>query len=554
MEKTCSKILEQAIPKVNRALRADARRKPVDLNVAKDAASDFFESMKRVWNDLRITYTSSAGGMRYSKEDGFIAIEVSGRRPIDSLELVYSQPPTSTPDVEIRYYRDGRIVRRNLSGASRLTGNVLTIDAGLLSTAYPHLKSRQNGMRNHRRRLRPAYYELFLKSGAAPANPLSEIRFIRGNDVSAPATPVDHLPRKDLRGLFLAVPELPHRSAVNWNGELSFRGNHEIYEDVLIAAGTRLQMAPGANLRFWGRVIAEGTAENPIEIGPMDPDQSPWGVVALQGHGTDGSRFQHCNFKLGSGWKQPMWEYSAMFSVHNSDDVIIRNSKFEDSRVVDDMVHTVYSHVEFHDSIFDRSLMDALDMDISTGRVVGCLFRGSGNDSLDLMTSNIVVDRTRIIDSGDKGISVGENTVVFCRDVAFIRCLRGIEGKDSSQAYVYNSLFDSNKLAINAYKKNWRYGDGGHVILSKCRMVNTRESLKADRYSSISVHDSYTDTPLKASKRITVDSLTDSKDPKHASQRRPQIIPRQLKPIYHLVHPHFEKINFNIRGPSAGKR
>ena len=144
--------------------------------------------------------------------------------------------------------------------------------------------------------------------------------------------------------------------------------------------------------------------------------------------------------------------------------------------------------------------------------------------------------------------------MVFCRDVSFIRCLRGIEGKDSSQAYVYNSLFDSNKLAINAYKKNWRYGDGGHVTLNKCRMVNTSGSLKADRYSSISVHDSYADVPLKASKRITVDSLTDSKDPKHARQHRSEVIPRQLKPIYHLVHPHFEKINFNIRGPSAGKR
>ncbi|MEE2886689.1 MAG: CotH kinase family protein [Planctomycetota bacterium] len=551
-DQACAAILENTLPKLRRALQSDALRKPTDLSVANAAANRFVASMNRVWGDLRQAYTGSEGGVRYAQHDGVFTLEVSGRRTVDSLELVFSRPLARLPAVEIRYHLDGRTVRRNLSGASRLTGNTLTINAGLLCTAYPFLKSRQNGLRNHRRRMRPAYYELVLDGGIPPTSSLFEMKFDRGKDTDQPATRVDQLPKEDLRGLFLAAPDLPHTTTVQWSGEMIIKGNTEVREDVLIAAGTRIRMAAGANIRFWGRVLAEGTAEAPIEFGPLIQGQAPWGVVTLQGRDTDSSRFTHCNFALGSGWKHPMWEYSAMFSVHDANDILVRNCRFQDSRVVDDMVHTVYSHVEFHGCQFDRALMDALDMDICTGKVNNCLFRNSGNDSLDLMTSKIVVDGTRILDSGDKGISVGENTLLFCRNVEFIRCVRGIEGKDSSQAYVYNSLFDANELAVNAYKKNWRYNNGGHVFLNKCRMVNSRGNIRADRSSSISLRDCYTDVPAKTRKRVSVDALTDSVDPARAREHAIEYMPKKLEAISHLVRPHFERINFSARGPSNG--
>lgn len=553
-DRTCIALIEVVLAKLYRALRTDPYRKPVDLDAARAASQDFFAGMQRVFGDLRHAYTGDEGGVRFANHDGTIAIEVSGRRPIDTLEVVFDRPLSRMPGVEIRYYIDGQVIRRDLSGASRITGNLLTVDAGLLCTALPYLKSRQNRLRNHRRRLLPSYYELVLRGEPGADNGVEEMRFVRGRDATKSATRVEQIPRADLRGLYLAASEQPLRTTVEWSGEMIIEGDREVHEDVLIAAGTRLRMAPGANIRFWGRVLAKGTAKAPIEIGPLNPDQSPWGVVTLQGHDTDGSRFSHCHFSLGSGWKQPMWEYSAMFSVHDANDILVRNCKFQDSRIVDDMVHTVYSHVEFYDCQFDRSLMDALDMDISTGKVIDCVFRRAGNDALDLMTSQIVVDGTRILDSGDKGISVGENTIVFCRNVEFVRCLRGVEGKDSSLAHIYNSLFDANDMAVNAYKKNWRYGDGGHVILHKCRMVNTKRSAKADRYSSVAIEDCYTDAPIKTTRRVTVDGLTDSVGRVRARERTRQAMPRQLKQIYHLVQPHFDRVDFSRRGPSAGAR
>ena len=112
-------------------------------------------------------------------------------------------------------------------------------------------------------------------------------------------------------------------------------------------------------------------------------------------------------------------------------------------------------------------------MDISRGKVIDCEFIESGNDSLDLMTAKVVVNRTKILDAGDKGISVGEGSTLLVTESQFVRCFIGIEAKDTSRAFVYNSLFDDNKLIVNAYKKNWRYGLRAEMaMLRACRLTS----------------------------------------------------------------------------------
>ncbi len=65
------------------------------------------------------------------------------------------------------------------------------------------------------------------------------------------------------------------------------------------------------------RLIAEGTDDLPIRFISEDPAADPWGTVALKGKGASGSRLSHCEFVGGSGIKNDLYEYSAMFSVHD---------------------------------------------------------------------------------------------------------------------------------------------------------------------------------------------------------------------------------------------
>jgi hypothetical protein len=241
-----------------------------------------------------------------------------------------------------------------------------------------------------------------------------------------------------------------------------------------------------------------------------------------------------------------------MFSVHDSKEVVVRDCHFRDSQIVDDMVHTVYSDIEFYGCTFERAPMDALDMDICTGKVIDCVFRYSGNDSIDLMTTRVVVQGTKIFDSGDKGISIGEDTTLFASEMEFIRCAIGIEGKDSSRAYIYTSRFQSCGVDINAYKKNWRYGDGGHVLVHNCQFLGVTKGVLADKFSSVSISNSFLDRRIASTRRIQIDASNDfagDRWKERARAGRTLKLPDGLRSIDERARPYFKSLDFTRRGP-----
>ena len=152
-----------------------------------------------------------------------------------------------------------------------------------------------------------------------------------------------------------------------------------------------------------------------------------------------------------------------MLSIHDVSDVVLRDVRFRKNKVVDDMVHAVYSSIAFVDCTFRRALSDAVDLDICRATLQGCLFEDSGNDAIDLMTTEAVVWDTTLLNNGDKGISTGEGSTLFAVNNRFVGNAIGVQVKDSSDAVLVNTTFEDNALAVDAYKKNWRYGAGGTV-------------------------------------------------------------------------------------------
>ncbi len=275
-----------------------------------------------------------------------------------------------------------------------------------------------------------------------------------------------------------------------WSGTLEISGQRTVTTPVLIEAGTVLDMTPGASLVFEAQVTVQGTASQPVIVKPAKKGQEPWGVFAVRGAGADWSSFDHVRFEGGSGWKRPMVEYSAMVSVHDADQVAFRRCNFKDSKIVDDMVHAVYSEgLSFVDCFFLSSAFDALDVDISSVTVDRCKFSKSGNDSIDLMTSRAIVTNTLVQDSIDKAISVGEGTHVLLTNNLFKRCEIGVQAKDGSSALMVNCDFLENKMAVDAYKKNWRYNDGGEIHMHKCWFKGNDQTLSVDKNSVAFVSD-----------------------------------------------------------------
>ena len=285
------------------------------------------------------------------------------------------------------------------------------------------------------------------------------------------------------------------------------RATRPLEQDLIIQPGTTVRLAPGATLVLKGRLLAEGTLERPIRFLSQQADQAPWGAIVLMGPGANGSRLAHCEMAGGSGKKGALFEYSAMFSVHDVKGVSVKDCLFRDSRVVDDMVHTVYADIRFERTRFENAFADALDLDISEAVIIDSRFNHSGNDAVDLMTARAHISGSTFVGNGDKGISVGENSHLFAVDNCLIGNLIGVESKDHSIALLFNQTLKDNKIGLHAYRKNWRYGMGGAIFLAKSMVsLAATTQISAKKESSIHLFDSYLDRPLSG-KRITATAV-----------------------------------------------
>jgi len=182
----------------------------------------------------------------------------------------------------------------------------------------------------------------------------------------------------------------------------------------------------------------------------------------------------------------------------------VQDCLFRDNRVVDDMVHTVYADIRFERTRFKNAFADALDLDISEAVIIDSQFDNSGNDAVDLMTSEAVITGTIFKYNDDKGISVGENSQLCAVNNRLIGNMIGVESKDRSTAVLFNHSFVDNKTALHAYKKNWRYGEGGRIFIAKSAIVGGEVVAQAQKRSSIAMFDSYVETKVTGKRVSTI--------------------------------------------------
>jgi hypothetical protein len=305
------------------------------------------------------------------------------------------------------------------------------------------------------------------------------------------------------------VRELPPATMKRWQGTIAITGTKVIDDPVRMAAGTIIEMSTGANLVFRQRVIVEGTRTNPVVVKPKT-DAGPWGVFALQGDATSGSRLKHMRIAGGSGASVDNITYTGMLSIHDTEDIRLDGIIGEANARVDDMIHVVYGrNIVFRDFEFRGALSDAVDIDISTVRFEGGRIVDAGNDAIDLMTSRALISSVDLENSGDKGISVGENSRASVWNVRLHKNAIGIEAKDSSEVNVMHTDFIANAKQINAYAKNWRYGAGGRIAVWKSYFSGAENKLTAKKKSAVSVSDSTINPFPKKRKRISLSANVD---------------------------------------------
>ena len=77
------------------------------------------------------------------------------------------------------------------------------------------------------------------------------------------------------------------------------------------------------------------------------------------------------------------------------------------------------------------------------------------------------------------------------KDLIFDKTNIAIQSKDGTRVFVVDSTFLNNKIQLDAYQKNWRYGDGGKIEVINSSFEGKNNKINAKNKSKIIVSDSY---------------------------------------------------------------
>ncbi|MCH2357695.1 MAG: right-handed parallel beta-helix repeat-containing protein, partial [Pseudomonadales bacterium] len=521
--------------------------------------------INQVFADIQEEWASDANtGARYRYHDSLLQLGTGSRQTIQRLRIHLLRPPDTQLRASVEYLANGEMKQIDLSGAVQVENSTVLLNTEFLSRQSVY----EDVLLNPVTRLHtsPGFYRIRFE-GLDPELEIVSVEVDRGDGwLPVEKWISDPLRRKEKWGrshwetfgkaegrtlsgdfvayvnnysdllaayqesytsaldfdegkeleptdfgqLYAPVAAYPLPDPVIWSGTVTFAGHQILKDDLIIQPGTTVRFAPDATLVLKGRLLAEGTPERPIRFLSQQADQAPWGAIVLMGQGANGSRLTHCEMAGGSGRKGDLFEYSAMFSVHDVKDVSVQDCLFRDNRVVDDMVHTVYADIRFERTRFENAFADALDLDISEVVIIDSRFDNSGNDAVDLMTTRAHVVGSIFVGNGDKGISVGENSQLCAVNNRLIGNAIGVESKDRSTAVLFNHTFVNNKTALHAYKKNWRYGTGGRIFIAKSAIFGSEKVAAAKKESAIHLFDSYVDRPLSGKRvsTVSVDGLS----------------------------------------------
>lgn len=265
--------------------------------------------------------------------------------------------------------------------------------------------------------------------------------------------------------------------AVHWQGRITLEGLTEIKAPLVLDPGTTLQLGPNASLIVRGRFTARGTIAQPVRIERLDP-AAAWGTLAILGREADGSILEYCDISGGSGLLTPYTLFSGMVSIHNVADMQIRHCRMQDNAVFDDLLHAAYCSIKISDTIIQHAFSDGIDLDICQAQLDRITVNQTGNDALDLMTSEVTVAQSRLLHAGDKGISAGEACKVVVVDSVLSDNNVGLQAKDGTAALLYNVTLAGNKVHLSGYHKNAAYP--GPARLTFAKSTATPDGLTCD--------------------------------------------------------------------------
>lgn len=260
-------------------------------------------------------------------------------------------------------------------------------------------------------------------------------------------------------------------SEFNWESDSNklvlLDGRYTLKRDMIIPKGLKLTINSGVEISIdegksivsYSQVDILGTEQSPVVIKASDSDK-PFGTFGIVGE--KGSEVSIEWLEL-SGGKEKFINglyFSGGLSIYHVDRTIIKNSKIANNKA-DDGLNIKYSDVYMEGCKLYGNYADQFDCDFCTGIIKDNEFDGSqdsNGDGLDFSGSKVLVKGNNLFKNKDKGISIGEDTMLIAYKNALTDNNMGIAVKDHSDSFIIDNTFKNNKIALSAYQKKPLFG------------------------------------------------------------------------------------------------
>lgn len=126
----------------------------------------------------------------------------------------------------------------------------------------------------------------------------------------------------------------------------------------------------------------------------------------------------------------------------------------------EDSVNIVSSKGTLSALVVEDGFADAIDIDFSQITIDRLDVSRTGNDCFDVSTGVFEINQAVLVDCGDKGISVGENSLLYAVSVDIRSAVIGVSSKDFSRVNIEQLSGDQITICAEAFQKKQEFGGG----------------------------------------------------------------------------------------------
>ena len=253
--------------------------------------------------------------------------------------------------------------------------------------------------------------------------------------------------------------------------------------EVSIEAGCKIYLDSAISLLSYSPFTILGTASNHVLIRATDC-KKPFGSFAFVGNDYTTCRIEYLDVSCGKESRINGLYFSGALSLYHTNVKMKNCNVFRN--VADDGLNIKYGEITLENCHFYENYADQVDLDFCTGIVKDCAFdnnKGDSNgDGLDFSGSEVTVRGCYFDRFNDKGISIGEFSLIQVDSCQFFNNNLGIAIKDFSILDLRNSELSTNNTDISLYRKKQIFGGG---------TLNYFDSNIFDRDSMLIIKDKY---------------------------------------------------------------